>query len=152
MLQFSHPNTFWLFPAFLQNSVLPRLGFASKYMKNNLDTFVIQCCAKEMRANFAEISANKLRTFVSDENSAKFWSIYCSSPYEISEATCIKVSCTVQWNWVTIQQFFILTFAFGPENLPDLSRNEALETVDSFFRYCHAKHGSLGSNFEMPSQ
>ena len=102
MLQFLHPNTFWLFPAFLQNSVLPRLGFASKYMKDNLDIFVIQCCAKEMRANFAEIgrnsriSANKLRTFVSDENLAKFRRMYCSSPYEISEATCIKVSCTVQ--------------------------------------------------------
>ena len=71
-------------------------------MKDNLDIFVIQCCAKEMRANFAEIernsriSANKLRTFVSDENLAKFRRMYCSSAYEISEATCIKVSCTVQ--------------------------------------------------------
>ena len=48
--------------------------------------------AKEMRANFAEIrrnsriSANKLRNFVSDENSAKFRRIYFSSPCEISEA------------------------------------------------------------------
>ena len=136
MLQFLHPNTFWLFPAFLQNSVLPRLGFASKYMKDNLDIFVIQCCAKEMRANFAEIernsriSANKLRTFFSDENLAKFRRMYCSSPYEISEATCIKVSCTVQWNYQLTKQNWFVRQELGcywAKNLPDLSRNRALD-------------------------
>ena len=57
MLQFLHPNTFWLFPAFLQNSVLPRLGFASKYMKDNLDIFVL--CKRnesELRKNWAKFA------------------------------------------------------------------------------------------------
>ena len=82
MLQFSHPNTFWLFPAFLQNSVLSRLGFASKYMKNNLDIFVIQCCAKEMRAYFAEIREFR-RTNCKLSFQTKIRRIYCFSPYEI---------------------------------------------------------------------
>ena len=161
MLQFSHPNTFWLFPAFLQSSVLPRLGFASKYMKNNLNIFIIQCCAKEMTANFAEI--NKLRTFVSDENSAKFRRIYCSSPYEISEATCIKVSCTVQWNYQLTKQNWFVRQELGcywarKSTGPFEERGPGPETVDSFFRYYHVKHGSLGStvfrylNAEIPLQ
>ena len=119
-----------------------------------------------MRANFAEIPrnsrifANKLRTFLSDGNSAKFRHIYCSSPCEISEATCIKVSYTVQWNYQLTKQNWFVRQELGHYSTgfdfniclrarkstgPFEERGPGSETVDSFFRYCHAKHGSLGS-------
>ena len=53
----------------------------------------LQYCAKEMQTKFAEISeitrisAIKFRTFVSDENAAKFRCFYCSNVGEISQAT-----------------------------------------------------------------
>ena len=52
----------------------------------------LQYCAKEMQTKFAtiseitRISAIKFRTFVSDENAAKFWCFYCSNAGEISQA------------------------------------------------------------------
>ena len=118
-----------------------------------------------MRANFAEIRrssrilANKLRTFLSDGNSAKFRRIYCSSPCEISEATCIKVSCTIQWNYQLTKQNWFVRQELGHYSTgfdfniclrarkstgPFQERCPGSETVDSF-RYCHAKHGSLES-------
>ena len=45
----------------------------------------MQYCAKKKWERNSRISTNKLRTFVSDEISAKFRRIYCSSPCEISE-------------------------------------------------------------------
>ena len=115
----------------------------------------------ELRRN-SRISGNKLRTFVSDENSAKFRRIYCSSPYEISEATCIKVSCTVQWIYQLTKQNWFVRQKLGcywarKSTGPFEERGPGPETVDSF-RYYHVKHGSLGSmlflylNAEMPSQ
>ena len=54
----------------------------------------LQYCAKEMQTKFAEISettrisAIKFRTFVSDENAAKFRFFYCFNIGEISQAMC----------------------------------------------------------------
>ena len=54
--------------------------------------FKVQHCAKEMQTKFAEISeitrisAMKFRTFLSDENAAKFRCLYCSNVGEISQA------------------------------------------------------------------
>ena len=55
---------------------------APNLVKNCFEGRPLQYSAKEMRAN-------KLRNFVSDENSAKFRRIYCSSPRKISEATIL---------------------------------------------------------------
>ena len=180
MLRFLHPSKNLAFPRLFTNSVLPRLGFATKYMKNNLDIFVIQGCVKEMRANFAKIRRNsrilgeKIANFsFRRKSSAKFRRIYCSSPCEISEDTCKKVSCNVQWNYqLTKQNWFVrqelgyystgfdfrIRLRAQKSNGPFEERGPGPETVDSFFRYYHVKHGSLGStvfrylNAEMPSQ
>ena len=61
------------------------------------------------------VSTNKLRTIVSDENSAKFRRIYCSSPCEISEVRC-WTECEISANFLENKgrnsaNFALITFA-----------------------------------------